>query len=179
VVGLSESGQKIGAVVELINDIAEQTNLFALNATIEAARAGEAGKGFTVVASEVKNLASQTARATEDIAAQIVDMQSETEGTVVAIQGISDVINKISEISTSISSAVEEQGAATAEISRSAQEAAHGTEEISINVAGVKESAVETGSAAKQVLAAAKELSQQSDDMKEEIQSFLKKIRAA
>ena len=179
VVGLSESGEKIGAVVELINDIAEQTNLLALNATIEAARAGEAGKGFTVMASEVKNLASQTARATEDISAQIAAMQTETESTVVAIKGISDVIGRISEISTSISSAVEEQGAATAEISRNAQEAAEGTENISTNVASVKESGVETGTAANQVLSAAKELSQQSETMKEEVQSFLEKIRAA
>jgi methyl-accepting chemotaxis protein len=179
VTGLAESGEKIGAVVELINDIAEQTNLLALNATIEAARAGEAGKGFTVVASEVKNLASQTARATEDISSQIAAMQTETETTVTAIKGISDVIGRISEISTSISSAVEEQGAATAEISRNAQEAAQGTESISTNVASVKDAAIETGSAANQVLSAAKELSQQSEGMKEEIQSFLEKIRAA
>ena len=111
VMGLSEAGQKIGAVVDLINDIAEQTNLLALNATIEAARAGDAGKGFTVVASEVKNLASQTARATQDISAQIAAMQAETEETVTSIKGISEVINRVNEISASIASAVEEQGA--------------------------------------------------------------------
>ena len=176
---LAENATKIGEVVQLIKDIAGQTNLLALNATIEAARAGEAGKGFAVVASEVKSLANQTAKATEDISKQIADIQTATESTVTAIGGIGKTIENINEIATGIASAVEEQGAATAEISRNAQEAAEGTENISTNVASVKESGVETGTAANQVLSAAKELSQQSETMKEEVQSFLEKIRAA
>jgi methyl-accepting chemotaxis protein len=176
---LSEAGQKIGAVVHLINDIASQTNLLALNATIEASRAGEAGKGFAVVASEVKSLAMQTARATDEISTQIVSMQEETKGAVNAIKGISEVVGRMNEISSSISSAVEEQGAATAEISRNAQEAAQGTEKVSSNVASVSQSATETGAAANQVLSAAGELSLQSDNLKSEVQSFLEKIRAA
>ena len=127
VLSLNEAAQKIGDVVDLINDIASQTNLLALNATIEAARAGEAGKGFAVVASEVKNLANQTAKATEEIAAQITSMQQETNGAVTALQGISDTIGKINEISTTVSSAVEEQSAATQEIGRNVDQAARGS----------------------------------------------------
>jgi methyl-accepting chemotaxis protein len=175
---LSEAGAKIGEVVLLINDIASQTNLLALNATIEAARAGEAGKGFAVVASEVKNLATQTARATEEISTEISAMQEQTEKAVSAIDGISGVISQISDISTSISSAVEEQSAATAEISRNAQEASSGTDEVSQNVAGVSDSTSATGAAASQVLTAAGELSKQSETLKEEVESFLDKIRA-
>ncbi len=137
--GLAEAAQKIGDVVKLISDIAGQTNLLALNATIEAARAGEAGKGFAVVASEVKSLANQTAKATEDIAAQVGNIQSATNDAVGAIKGVGETINKLSEIATSISSAVEEQGAATGEISRNVQEAANGTQEVTGNIPGQRQ----------------------------------------
>jgi methyl-accepting chemotaxis protein len=142
---LAEAAKRIGDVVQLINDIAGQTNLLALNATIEAARAGEAGKGFAVVASEVKALATQTARATEDISAQIRAIQDATDGSAQAIEGIAKTIQRIDEISTAIASAVEEQGAATQEISRNVQQAAQGTTEVSSNVAGVTQAAQQTG----------------------------------
>lgn len=178
VTSLSEAGQKIGEVVGLINDIASQTNLLALNATIEAARAGEAGKGFAVVASEVKSLATQTARATEDISAQITSMQEETQGAVKAIHNISGIISKISEISSTIAAAVEEQGAATSEISQNAQLAANGTNSVSENIANVSQTAAETGSAAGEVLSAAGELAEQSENFKGEVESFLQEMRA-
>ncbi len=177
--GLAEAAGKIGDVVGLINDIAGQTNLLALNATIEAARAGEAGKGFAVVASEVKNLANQTAKATNEISGQIGDIQAATEGAVGAIQGIGATIAKINGIASSIASAVEEQGAATSEISRNVQEAAKGTQEVSDNITGVTEAAVETGSAANQVLGAAGEMAQQSTTLRQQVESFLTQIRAA
>ncbi|MBT6828826.1 MAG: methyl-accepting chemotaxis protein, partial [Rhodospirillaceae bacterium] len=176
---LSEAGQKIGDVVQLINDIASQTNLLALNATIEAARAGEAGKGFAVVASEVKSLANQTAKATDEIGTQIATLQGATGDAVGAIEGIGTMIGEISEISTTIASAVEEQRAATGEISRNVQEAATGTQEVSSNISGVHEAAQETGSAAVQVKNAATELSQQSILLRQEVETFLKEIRAA
>ena len=177
--GLAESSQRIGEVVNLINDIASQTNLLALNATIEAARAGDAGKGFAVVASEVKNLASQTARATEDISAQITDIQGATGSAVAAIGGISKTIGQISETSNSISAAVEEQGASTEGISRNVQEAAQGTEEVNSNMGEVNSGAQETGTAAGEVLEAANELSQQAGSLREEVEKFLASIRAA
>jgi methyl-accepting chemotaxis protein len=177
--GLAEAAQKIGDVVKLINDIAGQTNLLALNATIEAARAGEAGKGFTVVASEVKSLATQTAKATEDIAAQINAIQAATKDSVAAIQGIGKTIGEINEIATTIASAVEEQGAATLEISRNVQEAAKGTGEVSANIAGVTQAAGETGEAAGQVLAASSELSTQAERLRAQVDKFVADIRAA
>ena len=149
--GLAESAQKIGAVVQLINDIASQTNLLALNATIEAARAGDAGNGFAVVASEVKNLAAQTATATENIGAQIAAIQFATAASVEAIGGIGGTIHELSEISGSIASAVEEQGAAIREIARSIQEAAVGTNEVSTNIEVVTRAASETGQSAGQL----------------------------
>jgi methyl-accepting chemotaxis protein len=176
---LAEAAQKIGQVVQLIQDIASQTNLLALNATIEAARAGDAGKGFAVVASEVKSLANQTAKATEDIAAQIASIQSVTNDAVKAIQGIGGTIGHINEISTAIASAVEEQGAATQEIARNTQQAAKGTEQVTSNIAGVNRAAGETGAAATQVLASAEQLNQQSETLRSEVGSFLEKIRAA
>ncbi len=162
--GLAEAAQKIGAVVQLINEIASQTNLLALNATIEAARAGEAGKGFAVVASEVKNLANQTAKATEDIQTQVSQMQSVTGTTVDAIKNITGTIRRMSEISTAIAGAVEEQGAATREIARNVSEASRGTQEVSSNIAGVSKAASETGASANETLSAATSLGTQADN---------------
>jgi methyl-accepting chemotaxis protein len=176
---LARAAQTIGDVVNLINDIASQTNLLALNATIEAARAGEAGKGFAVVASEVKALASQTAKATDEIKSQIADMQGATQQAVEAIKGIDQTIARMSEIAGSIASAVGQQGAATQEIARNTQEAATGTAEITRNIADVSQSANQTGEAATQVLRAAGDLSQQSETLRGEIDTFLANIRAA
>jgi methyl-accepting chemotaxis protein len=176
---LAEAAQKIGEVVSLISEIAEQTNLLALNATIEAARAGEAGKGFAVVASEVKSLANQTAKATEEITAQINDIQQASGTAVDAIQSISKIIGEIDEISTGIAAAVEQQGAATGEISRNVQEAAAGTQEVSTNISGVNTAAGETGRAAGEVLTSADELNRQSNNLKIEVAKFLKEVRGA
>ncbi|HEX2117423.1 MAG TPA: methyl-accepting chemotaxis protein [Alphaproteobacteria bacterium] len=177
--GLADAAQKIGDVVKLINDIASQTNLLALNATIEAARAGEAGKGFAVVASEVKALASQTAKATDEIATQIAAIQGATRESVEAIKGIGRVVGEINEIATTIASAVEEQGAATQEIARNVQEAAKGTEEVSSRIAGVKDAASRTGTTADQVLAAAGNVATQVDVLRKQVDQFLAAVRAA
>ncbi|CAM3544972.1 methyl-accepting chemotaxis protein [Thalassospira profundimaris] len=176
--GLAEAAQKIGDVVGLISDIAEQTNLLALNATIEAARAGDAGKGFAVVAAEVKNLATATSRATEDITNQITGIQNETDGAVTAIGTISSTITEISEISAAIASAVEEQGAATLEITRNVQEASVGTTEVTSNIVSVNEAAGSTGAAAEQVLSAASELSRESESLRHKVEAFLSAVRA-
>jgi methyl-accepting chemotaxis protein len=165
--------------VGLINDIASQTNLLALNATIEAARAGDAGKGFAVVAGEVKSLANQTARATDDIRQQIGSVQEETKNTVAAIQGISTVVDQIRGISTIISSAVEEQMAATQEIARNIQQAAMGTQQVSGNIGGVSEMAASTGTAAQQVLADAGQMARNSEHLRREVQAFLGEVRGA
>lgn len=177
--GLTDSAQKIGKVVELINDIASQTNLLALNATIEAARAGEAGKGFAVVASEVKSLANQTARATDDISAQINAMQAVTKDAVSAIRNIAESIEKINQISTAIASAVEEQGAATKEIARSVEQAASGTMEVTKNVVGVSTAVSQTSESANEVFSATRQLSQSANNMKSEVEEFLTKVRTA
>jgi methyl-accepting chemotaxis protein len=176
---LANAGQKIGAVVQLIQEIAAQTNLLALNATIEAARAGEAGKGFAVVASEVKSLANQTAKATEEIAAQINDVQKATGETVEAIKGIEASISKVSDVSTAIAAAVQEQIAATNEISSNVQQAAQGTSEISRNIAGVAQAADQTGTAASMVLTTASQLSEQSEKLRAEVGKFLSALNAA
>ncbi|KAA0596667.1 methyl-accepting chemotaxis protein [Azospirillum lipoferum] len=177
VAGLAEAAQKIGEVVNLIQSIAGQTNLLALNATIEAARAGEAGKGFAVVAQEVKNLASQTAKATEEIAAQIAEIQAVSGNAVGAIQAIGRTILGISETVTAVAAAAEEQGAATREISRNVQQAAAGTREVSTNIDGVTRAAGETGSMASQARAAADTLSHQSAQLRSEVQRFVATIR--
>jgi methyl-accepting chemotaxis protein len=177
--GLAEAAQKIGEVVNLINDIASQTNLLALNATIEAARAGEAGKGFAVVASEVKSLATQTAKATDEIGGQIAGIQQATGEAVTAIEGISGVIGQISEISTAVATAVEEQGSATREIAGNVQQAASGTQAVSGSIVQVNQAAEETGQSAGQVLNAAEELSRQSDTLRRQVESFLQTVRAA
>ncbi len=177
--GLAEAASKIGEVVNLINDIAGQTNLLALNATIEAARAGEAGKGFAVVAQEVKNLANQTAKATEEISTQIGAVQEETEGAVGAIEKIRGIIGEINDISTTIASAVEEQGVSTQEIARNVQQAAQGTSEVNTNITRVTEAASQTGAAATQVLASSGELSQQAEKLRGQVDVFLADVKAA
>lgn len=176
---LAATADKIGTVIQLINNIASQTNLLALNATIEAARAGEAGKGFAVVASEVKELASQTSKATDEIASQIGAIQLATQEAVSAIQNIVTTIASMSSISTMIAAAMEEQGAATREISRNVQEAARGTEQVTANIVGVRHGAGETGTAASQVLSAAQELARHSTGLGNEVHDFLSGVNAA
>lgn len=176
--GLTGSAQRIGEIVDVISEIAGQTNLLALNATIEASRAGEAGRGFAVVAQEVKNLANQTAKATDEIAAQITAIQTETRGTAEAIAGVLDIIHEISEIAATIASSVEEQSAQTKEIARGVQEAAKGTHSVSQNIEDVARAAGETGATAEEVLRAATGLSEQADVLGKEVERFLSGVRA-
>ncbi|MBE9556226.1 MAG: HAMP domain-containing protein [Proteobacteria bacterium] len=177
--GLAEAASKIGDVVKLINEIAGQTNLLALNATIEAARAGEAGKGFAVVAGEVKNLANQTAKATQDISDQITAIQDETNDAVGAIERIRDVITEVNEIATTIATAVEQQGVSTQEIARNVMQAARGTQEVNQNIENVSKAAGETGTAAGQVLTASQEMSRQAEGLRGEVDKFLQEVRAS
>ena len=176
---LSRAAQEIGDVVKLITAIAEQTNLLALNATIEAARAGDAGRGFAVVASEVKSLASQTAKATDEISSHISGMQGATQESVAAIKEIGGTIGKISDIASTIADAVAQQSSATQEIARSVQNVAQGTQEAAASVMQVNRGATETGSASEEVLNSARSLSSESTRLREELDRFMANIRAA
>ena len=176
---LSRAAQEIGDVVKLITAIAEQTNLLALNATIEAARAGDAGRGFAVVAAEVKSLASQTAKATDEISTHIAGMQGATAESVAAIKQIGGTIGQISSIASEISSAVQQQSSATQEIARSVQSVAKGTHQAASNIMQVNRGATETGSASEEVLNSAKTLSSESTRLREELDRFMANIRAA
>ncbi len=176
---LRDSATRVGEVIELINSVSEQTHLLALNATIEAARAGEAGKGFAVVASEVKVLAGETGKATEEITAQIMHMQQQTDSAVGVISDISKMIETVSELFAGIASAVEEQNAATAEIGRNVQEAATGTEDVTNNITSVSQGAQTTGVAAAQVLTAIRSVSEQTGSINHIVKDFLENVRAA
>ncbi|TCT07958.1 methyl-accepting chemotaxis protein [Aquabacter spiritensis] len=177
--GLSGSAQRIGQVVNLITDIAAQTNLLALNATIEAARAGDAGRGFAVVAMEVKTLAEQTSKATDEISSQIAAVQGATNEVVRAIEGISGTIRRIDEISTSIATAIEEQGAATGEIAQNVHQAAQGTQEVSSSITTVSTAAADTGRVSGEIVRSASDLSLQARNLRAQVDSFVERVRAA
>jgi methyl-accepting chemotaxis protein len=177
--GLADAANRIGAIVEVINGIASQTNLLALNATIEAARAGEAGKGFAVVASEVKSLATQTAKATDEVGQQIDTIQSLVRHSVDAIRAIGGTVTRINEATTSIAGAVEQQGAAMGEISRSVQEAAQGSNLVTGNMEAVQGAAEDTGGVADSVSRAAQLLSTNAEALRHQVDGFLSKVRAA
>lgn len=176
---LEQAAGCIGNVVNLINEIAGQTNLLALNATIEAARAGEAGKGFAVVANEVKELAGQTAKATEEVTSHITGIQEATKTAGGAIESIGSTINRVNEIAAAIASGVEEQGSATQEIARSVQEAAAGANSVSNTISGVSHAATEAGTGAAEVLQAARQLTEQATALRGEVDRFFEEVRAA
>ena len=175
---LQQSANKIGEVINIINDIAEQTNLLALNATIEAARAGEAGKGFAIVANEVKNLANQTAKATEEISNHIHGIQSATGKCVSSINDITGTIKEVDSNIAAIASAVEEQTATTQGIARNVQDAASGSQEVSSNITQVTSAAQETGAAAHEMRSVSDQLSKESDNLSTQVDSFLAQVRA-
>ena len=179
VTALNATAEQIGTVVELINGIAAQTNLLALNATIESARAGDAGKGFAVVAGEVKDLATQTAKATEEIGDRIRAIQHETLDAVDAIAGIARIIEELDEISATIASSVEQQGAATQEIARNVQEASNGTAEVTSGIETVSVVAEQTGRVSRDVLGAADEVEERADQLRGIVNQFLSRIRSA
>jgi methyl-accepting chemotaxis protein len=176
---LSETANRIGEVVQLISSIAAQTNLLALNATIEAARAGEAGKGFAIVASEVKNLANQTGKATEEIASQIAAIQTVTHDAVSAIRSIAGTIVEVHQIASAIASAVEEQGAVTAEIARNVHQAASGADEVLFNISGVSAAVGNTETVADRVLGASKHLITEANTLRVQVDLFLSNVRSA
>ncbi|MBB5751050.1 methyl-accepting chemotaxis protein [Prosthecomicrobium pneumaticum] len=177
--GLATSAQRIGQVVNLITDIASQTNLLALNATIEAARAGEAGRGFAVVAMEVKTLAEQTSKATDEISSQIAAVQGATNDVVRAIEGISGTIKRIDEISSSIATAIEEQGAATGEIAQNVHQAAQGTQDVSSSITTVNAAAADTGRVSAEIVRSAADLSAQAMHLRRQVDAFVERVRAA
>lgn len=176
---LASTAERISTVVSVISDIASQTNLLALNATIEAARAGEAGKGFAVVAAEVKQLAGQTAKATDEIAGQITVIQDETRQAVADIRQIGRVIAEMASVSTGVAAAMEEQGATTQEIARNVQQAARGTQMVTDNISHVQDGAGQTSAAASQVLSTARELAHHADNLTQEVTNFLTRVKAA
>ena len=176
---LADTASKIGEVVEMISSIAEQTNLLALNATIESARAGEAGKGFAVVAGEVKDLAGQTAKATDQIASQISDIQHASRDASSSMNEVSEVIGNVHEIAASIAAAMEQQNAATQEIAGNIHQAAKGTQEVNDNIVAVAKVSEETGAASSQVMSAASELQSQSNQLRDEVNKFIAQVRAS
>jgi len=176
---LLQVADRVGQVLSLITEIAEQTNLLALNATIEAARAGEAGRGFAIVASEVKNLATQTAKATEEVAKHISSMQAATRDSYGAIQGISGTIDRVAEIAAAITASVEEQGAATREIAQNVQRAAQGTESVTARIQELEADVSKTDAASNQVLASATQLAGEGANLKSQLERFLASVRAA